>query len=178
MKRPKPLADLVGPILGPALARQGFADADILASWPEIVGPSLAAVSRPLRVEWPRRFPGGPERAEPATLVLRVTGAFALEAQHSAPLIIERVNAFYGWACIGRLVLKQGPVARPAARSRAVREPSEAQRRRVAEAVAGVAEAPLRSALERLGCAVAEAEARPVEAGASKSLPAGTPALS
>ena len=51
-------------------------------------------------------------RPEPATLVVRVESAFALEMQHLAPIVIERVNAHYGWRCVGRLVLKQGPVRR------------------------------------------------------------------
>ena len=29
------------------------------------------------------------------------------------PLVIERLNAHYGWACIGRVVIRQGPVTRP-----------------------------------------------------------------
>ena len=44
--------------------------------------------------------------------MIRVEGAFALELQHLAPIVIERVNTYYGWRCIGKLVLKQGPVRR------------------------------------------------------------------
>ena len=44
--------------------------------------------------------------------MIRVESAFALELQHLAPVVIERVNAYYGWRCIGKLVLKQGPVRR------------------------------------------------------------------
>ncbi len=43
-------------------------------------------------------------------LVVRTESAFALEMQHLAPIVIERVNTYYGWRCIGRIVLKQGPV--------------------------------------------------------------------
>ena len=35
--------------------------------------------------------------------------------------LIERINAHYGWRCIGRIVLKQGPVTR-----RKVRDPEPA----------------------------------------------------
>ena len=157
MKRPRPLADLLAPCLGPALAAQGFTGADILASWPAIVGDRLAAASRPIKVEWPRRQPGQ-DKAEAATLVVRVEGVFALELQHTAPLVVERVNAFYGWRCIGRLVLKQGPVGRREPARAAPPEPSPAQRLRVARAVSGLGEPPLRDALARLGEAVSAAE--------------------
>lgn len=155
MKRPKPLADLVEACLGPTIARQGFTRADVLVSWPEIVGERLAGVSQPLKIEWPRRMPG--EGAmQPSTLVVRVEGAFALELQHTAPLILERVNGFYGWRCVGRLVLKQGPVRRPAPARPAAPELGPAARERIAGAVDGIEETGLRDALQRLGQAVAE----------------------
>lgn len=160
MAKTKPLADFLPALLGPALARQGFSGADIIASWPEIVGERLAGFSQPLRVEWPRRRPGT-GGAEPATLVLRAESAFALELQHLAPVIIERVNGFYGWRCIGRLVLKQGPVRR----SRPAEPPAplpldETDRRRIADTVQGVESEGMKNALRRLGAAVL---ARPSE---------------
>ena len=84
--------------------------------------------------------------------MVRVESAFALEMQHLAPLIVERVNAHYGWRCIGRLVLKQGPVRRAATANRppAVRL-DEAERGRIGEAVGGIGEDGLKDALGRLG---------------------------
>lgn len=167
--RPRPLADLVAPTLGPVLAAQGFTGADVVESWPEIVGERLAVASRPVKVEWPRR---GMEatRSEPATLVVRVESAFALEMQHLAPLIAERINAVYGWRCIGRLVLKQGPVARRIA-PRKRRDATEEERRRIKDAVASVETDELRAALERLGRAVAVSDDPPQATGPGMSLP-------
>jgi hypothetical protein len=110
----KPLAELIEECLNPVLAAQGFASTDIVIGWPEIAGERLAARSEPIKIEWPRRrhYPGQEETAEPATLVIRVESAFALEVQHLAPVLIERVNARYGYRCIGKIVLKQGPVRR------------------------------------------------------------------
>jgi hypothetical protein len=161
MARPKPLADLIDACLGPTLAAQGFAASDVITAWPEIAGERLAQASRPVKLEWPRRERRlDPEaRPEPATLIVRVESAFALEMQHLAPLLIERVNAHYGWRCVGRLVLKQGPVPR-----RKAREPEpaigEEERARVEAAAASVEAEPLRVALERLGTAVAREAAR------------------
>lgn len=155
MARPKPLADYVEPCIGQAIAAQGFTGADIVVSWPDIVGERLGAVSRPIKVDWPRRRPKGEPDAppQPATLVVRVEGAFALEVQHLAPLLMERVNAVYGWRCIGRIVLKQGRVCRsdPKPPERRI---GEAESRRVADATAPVTDDPLRAALQRLGRAV------------------------
>ena len=43
-------------------------------------------------------------------LHVRVDGAFAVELQHIAPLVIERVNAYYGYTALARLALHQAPV--------------------------------------------------------------------
>jgi hypothetical protein len=157
MARPKPLADFIDSCLGPALRAQGFAASDVITAWPEIAGDRLATFSRPVRLEWPRRGRPDPDaRPEPAALIVRVESAFALELQHLAPLLIERVNAHYGWRCVGKLVLKQGPVRRPEAARRSAAAPlPEAARARIADAIAGVDEAGLRGALDRLGQAVA-----------------------
>lgn len=114
MKKPRtrPLSDLVDMCLGPALAAQGFSATDIIVGWDEIVGDMLAAHSEPIRIQWPHRPPGAPadQKPEPATLHVRVEGAFALEFQYLIPIVIERVNTRYGWKCIGRVLIKQGPV--------------------------------------------------------------------
>jgi hypothetical protein len=155
MARPKPLAEFLEPCLGKAIAAQGFTGADLLVSWPEIVGERLGAASQPIRVEWPRRLPGErDDRRQPATLIVRVEGAFALELQHLAPLVMERVNAFYGWRCVGRIVLKQAPVGRMRAERAPPPAPSPAAQAKVAEAVAPVEAELLRAALARLGNAV------------------------
>ena len=81
MKRAAPLAEYLESCLGPTIAKQGFSGTDILVSWPEIAGERLAGYSQPIKVDWPRRAnPNAP--ADPATLVVRVESAFALELQH------------------------------------------------------------------------------------------------
>lgn len=150
----KPLAELIDDCIAPALAAQGFAGRAIVSLWPEIVGERLGARSRPLKIDWPRRRPAPGEASEPATLVVRVEGAFALEMQQLGPLVIERVNTHLGWRAVGKLVLKQGPVAAPAPPKPApVLDAASAAR--VEQQVAPIADEGLRDALARLGRAVA-----------------------
>ncbi|WP_210497245.1 DUF721 domain-containing protein [Microvirga antarctica] len=154
--RAKPLADFLDLCLGPSLARQGFATSDIIVAWPEIVGERLAAFTQPLKIEWKRKGPhADPDaKADPATLVVRTESAFALEMQHLAPIVIERVNTHYGWRCIGRLILKQGPVQRTEKIKRRPPSLSDDDRARIAAATRPIAEDGLRSALDRLGVAI------------------------
>jgi hypothetical protein len=150
------LADLIDVCLGPSLAAQGFAASDVITAWPDIVGERLASFTRPVKIDWKRKpAHADPEaRPDPAALVVRVESAFALELQHLAPVVVERVNAHYGWRCVGKLVLKQGPVRRPEPRRKPVTQLSEADRQRVDAAVEPIVEDGLRAALDRLGQAV------------------------
>ena len=100
----------MGATLSDAFKAQGFASAEILARWGDIVGPEIAAHSEPLKINWPRQT--GAETAEPATLVLRVEGPAAIEIQHLSAVILERVNRFFGWQAVGRIALRQAPLRR------------------------------------------------------------------
>jgi len=157
--RVQPLADLVEPCIGAALLEKGFSQSGIVLYWPDIVGARLAEFCEPMTVQWPgRRASSSPPPA--ATLVVRVGGGFALELQHLAPLLIERVNSHLGWRCIGRLVLKQGPLLR---RSRPRQEkpaPAPAALARAATVAAGIETEDLRIALTRLGARIFERNLR------------------
>jgi hypothetical protein len=169
--RPTALAELLENCMAPALASQGFASGDVIAAWEEIVGPNLAAFSQPIKLEWPRRHKyADPEsRPDPATLVVRVEGAFALDFQQSVPLVIERLNAHYGWACIGRVVIRQGPVARPPERVVAPAPVDPRIAEQVAQVIAAVEDAPLKAALARFGEAVLGRDHCPKHPGPAQS---------
>ena len=154
MARIKPLAELIESCVGPAFAAQGFASTDIRAAWDGIVGERLARQSRPSKLEWPKRRRGEEGRSQPGTLVVRVESAFALDLQHLAPVLVERVNAYYGWACIGRIVLQQDRISRAPRRPQPV-PLDPARRGGIALAVSRIEDERLRDALDRLGIAVA-----------------------
>jgi hypothetical protein len=152
MARVKPLAELIESCIGPAFAAQGFASTDILAAWPEIVGERLARHCRPSKLEWPKRRRKEAGAPESGTLVVRVEGVFALELQHLAPVVMQRINAHYGWACVSRIVLQQDRIGRGGGKAAPARiDPAAAVE--VQRAVAGIADDGLRAALDRLGTA-------------------------
>jgi hypothetical protein len=169
MRRPRPLArplaEFLDACLSPSLAAQGFATSDIIMAWPEIVGGRLAAFTQPLKIEWKRKAPhADPEtRPEPATLVVRVESAFALELQHMAPTVIDRVNTYYGWRCIGKIVLKQGPVRRVEARKPPPPVLTPEDKAKVSSAIGGIEEEGLKAALDRLGQAIVSSGSRTKE---------------
>jgi hypothetical protein len=152
----RPLADLVQTAIDPVLRRQGFGNSGLVLFWDDIVGERLAAISQPVKVRWPVRQHGRAAENDPvpATLIVRVETGFALELQHLAPLVIERVNAHFGWRCVSRLLLKQGPVAAPPLARHVARPLDKAAETAAETIVGGVMDEPLRLALTRLGARV------------------------
>ena len=155
----KPLRELLNKLVGDAFARQGFASAELVTRWDDIVGREIAAHSEPIKLQWPRgvhREPADGEDSEAATLVLRVEGPAAIEIQHLAALICERVNRFLGWRAVGRLALRQAPLRR--------RQPQTARKQDlgaavpIAETLSDIKDEELKEALARLGAAVSRAD--------------------
>ncbi len=169
----KPLREVVGKVVGETFTRQGFASAELVTRWTEIVGAEIAAHSEPIKIQWVRPAASHPSPAnggrsfdlsspasgggsgwghEPGTLVLRVEGPAAIEIQHLAGVICERVNRFLGWRAIARIALRQAPLRRGARKAARGNDPVAAAR--VAESLSDIGDEDLRQALARLGAAV------------------------
>ena len=147
--RLRAIAAEVPKIAGAALGKRGFAEAQLVAQWPAIIGESLAAGVSPDRLSFPRG-----ERRD-GTLHLRVAPGLALEVQHREPVLVERINAFFGYRAVARLALKQGPPARDAAPAPPHRRPLKAEERQsLDQRLQGIEDAGLKAALQRLGEAV------------------------
>jgi hypothetical protein len=132
---PRELGALIPALTRPAFRRRSPATAQVLADWPAIVGPRLAQDTLP------RRLSGG-------TLTIACSGPMALELQHLAAALTERINTHLGQRAVERLRFVQEVLPRPAApppRLPAVPPPE----------IPGLPEGPLREALQRLGQAVA-----------------------
>lgn len=79
---------------------RGFAVSRLLTHWPEIAGPRLAALTRPVRISHTRGGFG-------ATLTLLTTGPAAPLVEMQLPQLRDRVNACYGYNAVQRITLTQ-----------------------------------------------------------------------
>ncbi len=149
--RAKPLSVLLSDVFSDAYSKQGFAARELVTRWADIAGSDIAKHCEPLKMQWPRPVEG--QAQEPATLVLRVEGPMALEIQHASDVILARVNRFFGWSAVGRLALRQAPLAR---RNRPAPPPPPDPKSvaAVAETLSAVEDEQLRDALARLGAAI------------------------
>jgi hypothetical protein len=144
------LSELVGKALDPVVARRGFARADLIAAWADIVGSRHAEWTAPEKIVWPRDAKGD---VTGGTLVLRVDGPRAILVQHELGQIVERINAFFGYAAIARARIVQAPVAARA--GPAGEQPAAgldpAGEAALARTTGAVESEALKAALDRLG---------------------------
>ncbi len=119
----------------PAFKRRSPAGAQLMADWPLVVGPKLAAVTAPLRLS-------------AGTLTLACAGPVAMELQHLAPELVARINAHLGRATVERLRFVQQ--ALPGPRPAPAPPPPAPLPAPVAARIAELPEGELREALETL----------------------------
>ncbi|MEO5336541.1 MAG: DUF721 domain-containing protein [Magnetospirillum sp. WYHS-4] len=148
---PRALGEAVLRVARPLFRERGMSDGAVAADWPQIVGPELARHTLPERISYP------PHDGTGGTLTLRIdSGSFATELQHLLPLLIERINGYFGYRAVGRVKLLQGPLpSRPVPPRPPVLRPLEPEEEEaLARSIAGIADPELRASLEKLGRAI------------------------
>ncbi len=153
-----PAAGLILSQMGTLTARRGYAQARLMALWPEIAGPEAAALTRPVRLASSRGPAGG-------VLTLAVAGANAPQVQMWLPMLRERINAALGPASVGRIALVQ--VARieplPAASPPRRAPPADLDLGTLRAPLSSIGDGELRSALETLARNVLSRTGNPQE---------------
>lgn len=149
--RPRALATAVESVTKPIFGRRGLADGAIVRNWEVIVGAAFAAFTAPEKLV----FPTGARHG--GTLHLRVAnGGIATQVQHLEPLVIERVNGYFGYGAVAHLHLKQGPVTPPVKTAGDDLPPlDQHEEAELAERLVMVEDDALRQVLESLGRSIA-----------------------
>lgn len=153
--RSQPLGRMISGLTHKALDKRGFVDAAIVNEWPSIAGELIGSHSLPDRIRFPR------DRSQPGTLYLILeNGALATEVIHFQPVLLERINRFFGFRAVGDIKIIHGPLPK----KRTDKRPPLPQIRpeRMAEieqSLSGVADDELKDALTRLGEHVARRRA-------------------
>ncbi|HET8611774.1 MAG TPA: DciA family protein [Sphingomonas sp.] len=153
--RVRQVSEMLPEVGGPAFRRFGFVQSSVVSRWPEIVGPRYAGVSSPESI----RFPAG-KRAQ-GVLTLTVEGAHAAMLQHVAPVLIERVNRFFGYEAVARIQIRQGAALlrrKPAAPPPSLKPvPVE-----LGDSLRAVGDPELRAVLESLAAGIASTSGPPI----------------
>ncbi len=148
------VSELMPAIGGAAFRRFGFMQNAVVARWAEIVGANYARHSLPEALS----FPAGKKSG--GTLKVCVTGSFAPMLKHVEPQVIERVNAFLGYAAVARLALRHGDL--PVLARRRVKTTPGALSAETQSTLRDIADPDLRASLESLAQALSSTQGLPV----------------
>jgi hypothetical protein len=131
---------LVAPIV---VKRGGGVLVRLKSDWSSIIGPEWA------KLAWPVAL------GRDGALKLRTVPTAALELQHRAPLVVDRVNLYLGRAAVSRLVLVQAALPlEPEPHNTQPRALRDEMPEAVAPQLSSIADPGLRAALGRLADAV------------------------
>lgn len=149
--RARSVAEMLPDVGRASFRKFGFVQHSVVSRWGEIVGQRYAGVSAPESI----RFPQG-QRAN-GTLTLTVAGAHAPMMQHVAPEIVERVNRFFGYPAVDKVVIRQGQVAKPVTKAtpKPVQQPVPVE---LGDSLRAVSDPELRAVLESLARGIATNE--------------------
>lgn len=116
-KGAKTVGQFIPAITRPVFEKFGFQRAALLTDWDTIVGEPLCHFTSPEQIKWNKSSNETAEieqfgQKSGATLIIRVEGPAALEIQHSAPQIIERINGYFGYKAIASIRILQAPMAK------------------------------------------------------------------
>lgn len=153
--RARTVAEMLPDVGRAAFRRFGFVQSAVVSRWAEIVGHRYARVSAPESI----RFPQG-KRAD-GVLTLAVASAHAPMMQHVAPDIVERVNRFFGYPAVARVVMRQGTIV-PATPPRQPPPSLKPVTAELGDSLRAIADPELRAVLEALAQGVAQTSGAPV----------------
>lgn len=137
-------------LLKPLATAQGFADARVLSQWRHIVGDDFYQLAQP-------------QQLKNGILTVSVShGAVAMQLQHMAPMIMERINRFFGFAAVKGIRPQQTyfDIEPPKTRTNIV--PDAGAETRAEAQVQNVKDDGLREALKKLGAQIEVRHSKPI----------------
>ncbi|MEK9672796.1 MAG: DciA family protein [Rhodospirillaceae bacterium] len=148
----------LGRVTATAYGNRGFVQGEAVRHWREIAGDLLARHTLPDRITYPRGQRSG------GLLHLQVdNSAVATEVQHLTPLIVEKINTYFGYGAVKDIHIFQRPLPKNETNRRISPRPlSPGEQAVLADELAEVTDPELRQALEALGEAVIRRREKPV----------------
>lgn len=145
------LGESISGLTKPVFGKRGLADGTIIHNWRLIAGQHLAAHTIPEKITWPAG------RKAAGVLHLKVgNSGLAPEIQHLEPLLIEKINGYFGYMAVEKIRLIHGPLpSKPLDHGRGSPRPLEPiEENQLSKELDEIDDPQLRQALEKLGRSV------------------------
>lgn len=141
----------------PALKQRGFAESRLLTDWPYIVGEALASQTSVQRIRFPKN-----SQSDGVLYVEVYHSGLAAELVYMAPVILEKIAAYFGYKAVASIKWVQRPgYQKPKPPS--IKEPQEASEQsqiKIHQMVGAVDDDAVKLALKKLGTHVLGAEGK------------------
>lgn len=142
------LGEAVGTAIDGVFRKRGFASRDIVTNWGAIAPAPYDKLTIPDKLAWPR----GEAGAEGAILYLRCAEAYRHALAHEGDVIAAAVNRYFGYVLVGGVRLSAMPFTPGSGpKDDTVIVPSEGVRTKVENALEGIEDDGIKSALRKLG---------------------------
>ena len=95
----KPFSSSIPKTLKKYLKKSGYNYSNIVDNWTKMVSKKISDACYPITVKMGKEMKDG-------TLVLNVLHGKELEIEYSKKEIIDKINSFFGYSCINKIILK------------------------------------------------------------------------
>lgn len=151
---PTKLSSLIEPVAKAALGKDWSLFSGLLQNWPEIVGKAYAAETTPVKITFPTPPQNVPQqsRRTGGMLTIRLPKGLAMSFTYDIPAILQRVNTYFGYQAIAKIVLD--PVHKLPQKRKTAASPSKEILTEMTEKTSSIEDTELRDALKRLGASI------------------------
>lgn len=144
----RPLIKALTKVIDPIYQQQGFIRAKIILDWHLIMGDKFANFCVPEKIYFPF------EKRTGGRLVIKTTSSFAVEISHLEPVIINRINQYFGYKAVERISISHTFMNPPRHKKQPVRVLSDEQKEQIEQQLEEITDPHLKKALYNLGIAI------------------------
>lgn len=144
----RPLIKALTKVVDPIYQQQGFIRAKIILDWHLIMGDKFANFCVPEKIYFPF------EKRTGGRLVIKTTSSFAVEISHHEPVIINRINQYFGYKAVERISISHTFMTPRRHKKQPVRILSQEQKEQIEQQLEEITNPQLKKALYNLGTAI------------------------
>lgn len=148
------LTQALSKITNPMCQQQGFIRSAIILDWKLIIGDKFAELCHPVRIHFPF------EKRTGGRLYLKTSSSFAPEIAHLEPMIVDKINAYFGYGAVEKITIAHGFIKPPVRKKKIKYQLNTEQRSMLEESVRDVTNNDLKEALFNLGVGIMEEAAQ------------------
>ncbi|MEB3702061.1 DUF721 domain-containing protein [Candidatus Bealeia paramacronuclearis] len=139
------IGNISSKITAPLLGKQGHVLGAILADWGKIVGEKILSLAVPQKIVFRN------DKRVDGTLHLLISSGAGPLIQQISPMVIERINTYFGYGAVSMLRIHQGFIPAQKKEETDIVELSSQDLQFIGETTEHIQEEALREALENFG---------------------------